>query len=134
MQTLISRIKQPMNKMGRAVLLVIKYTPNIFLTGAYVCTLPRSKKIFAMSKCVQRNLKQFFLGVTYSVFVGEEYGICLFCLIKTNFLITIHIKSERSCVLDTKKYFCFVLVWTIHVFYYISNSVVTDWGWKNKKN
>ena len=86
-----------MNKMGRAVLLVIKYTPNIFLTGVYVCTLPQSKKIFAMSKFVQRNLKQFFLGVTYSVFVGEEYGICLCCLIKTNFLITIHIKSERSC-------------------------------------
>lgn len=45
-----------MNKMGSAVLLVIKYTPNIFLTSVYVCNLPQSKKIFAMLKCVFRGI------------------------------------------------------------------------------
>ena len=38
--------------MKQAVLLIIKYTPNIFLTSVYVRPLPQPNKTFATLKCV----------------------------------------------------------------------------------
>ena len=48
-------------------MLAMKCTPNIFLISVYVCL---EQDIWYVKVGVLKNRKQFFLSVTYSVFIG----------------------------------------------------------------